>query len=220
MKKAPRIRGGIAVRSISLVLGLAVIAAGIVAMLESGFGVPPWDVLHVGLSLHTPMSVGVASVVVGLIVLFVGWTIGATPGIGTVANAIEIGLLVDVFRSIPWVVGLADAGIAARLGLVVFGVACFGLGSALYIGAGLGAGPRDGMMLVLAHRSGRRIAVVRGAMEIAVLVVGILLGGPIGIGTAAFAIAVGPAVEASFWGMVRLGLASPPAVLAVNEVSV
>lgn len=209
MQRAPEIRGGVAVRSLSLVIGLAVIAAGIVAMLVSGFGVPPWDVLHVGISLHTPLTVGEASVVVGLVVLFVGWALGAVPGIGTVANAVEIGLLVDVFRSLPAVQALADAGVAARLGLVLGGVACFGLGSALYIGAGLGAGPRDGMMLALARRTGRRIAIVRGVMEVVVLAVGIALGGPFGIGTIAFALAVGPTVEASFWLFVRLGLASP-----------
>jgi uncharacterized membrane protein YczE len=213
VKRAPRIRGGVAVRSACLVVGLAVIAAGIVAMLVSGFGVPPWDVLHVGIALHSPLSIGQATVVVGVVVLAVGWAAGAIPGVGTVANAIEIGLLVDVFRSVPWVADLATAPTGTRLGLVVLGVACFGVGSALYIGAGLGAGPRDGLMLVLAHRTGRRIALVRGGMEIVVLVVGALLGGPVGIGTAAFALAVGPAVEASFWLLVRLGLAAPHAVL-------
>ncbi|HEX6844374.1 MAG TPA: membrane protein [Actinomycetota bacterium] len=212
MKKAPRIRGGIAIRSVCLVVGLAVIAAGIVAMLVSGLGVPPWDVLHVGIALHTPLSVGEATVVVGLLVLGVGWAVGATPGVGTVANAIEIGLLVDVFRSLSWVEDLAGAGLLPRLGLVVFGVVCFGVGSALYIGAGLGAGPRDGLMLVLAHRTGRRIALVRGMMEVVVLLVGAVLGGPVGIGTAAFALTVGPAVEACFWLMVRAGLATPPSV--------
>jgi uncharacterized protein len=209
MKRAPRIRGGVGVRAACLVVGLAVIAAGIVAMLESGFGVPPWDVLHVGIARHTALSVGGASIVVGLIVLFVGWAIGATPGIGTVANAIEIGLLVDVFRSMDAAHALAASGVGVRLLAVVGGVVCFGLGSALYIGAGLGAGPRDGMMLALSHRTGRRIAIVRGVMEVVVLLAGVALGGPLGIGTALFAVAVGPAVESSFWLFVRLGLADP-----------
>jgi uncharacterized protein len=211
MRSAPRLRGGPAVRLVSLVSGLAVIAVGIVALLESRLGLPPWDVLHLGIANHTPLTLGLASVVVGLVVLAAGWALGATPGAGTVANAVLIGLFVDVLTQIGWVEGWSDAGLLARLGLVAGGVACFGVGSALYIGAGLGAGPRDGMMLVLSLRSGRRIGLVRAVIEVSVLVAGFLLGGVAGLGTVAFALMIGPAVEASFWLLERSGLAEAPA---------
>jgi uncharacterized membrane protein YczE len=215
MHDAPRLRGGLPARILSLLCGLAVIAFGIVALLESRLGVPPWDVLHTGIAAGTALSVGAASVLVGLAVLVVGWALGARPGFGTVANAVVIGVLIDRLRALPWMEALAGAALPGRVGLVLLGIACFGLGSALYIGAGLGAGPRDGMMLTLSVRTGRRIALVRGAMEAAVLVVGFLLGGALGLGTAVFALAVGPAVEGSFWLFVRLGLAEPAAERAL-----
>lgn len=209
MKNAPRLRGPLVVRVASLFAGLAIIAAGIVALIQSGLGVSPWDVLHIGIANHTPLTIGTASVAVGLVVLVAGWAIGARPGFGTVANAVVIGLLIDRIRALSSVVALASSALPERALLVAIGLVCFGLGSALYIGAGLGAGPRDGMMLVLSLRTGRRISLVRGVMEITVLVAGFLLGGVVGLGTAAFAFAVGPAVEGSFWLLVRLGLAEP-----------
>jgi len=98
-----------------------------------------------------------------------------------------------------------------RIGLVAAGILLFGVGSAFYIGAGLGAGPRDSMMLVLTRRTGWRIGIVRAAIEIAVLIAGLLLGGTAGIGTLALALLVGPSVELSFWALVKLGLAAPGA---------
>jgi hypothetical protein len=105
--------------------------------------------------------------------------------------------------------GLSLASLPARSGLLFAGVALFGVGSALYIGAGLGAGPRDSMMLVLASRSGFRIGIVRAAIAATVLVLGFVLGGTAGIGTAVVAVLVGPTVEASFWLVCRIGLAAP-----------
>jgi uncharacterized membrane protein YczE len=98
--------------------------------------------------------------------------------------------------------------------LLATGIALFGVGSALYIGAGLGAGPRDSMMLAVTRRTRWRIGSVRIAIEIAVLAIGIALGGTAGIGTVAMALLVGPAVEASFWAVIRLGLARPHPVHA------
>lgn len=213
MRTAPRLRGSAVARTASLFAGLVVVGAAIVALLESGLGLAPWDVFHLGLAAHGPLTIGTASIAVGLVVLLLAWALGQRPGFGTVANAVVIGAVVEVLRRVPWVARLSSSGLPLRAGLLLLGVALFGLGSALYIGAGLGAGPRDSLMLVLARRTGVRIALVRGGLEVTALTVGWVLGGVVGIGTVAVALLLGPAVETSFRLLVRLGLAEPTPVL-------
>ena len=169
MKDAPLLRGSLAERSVALFAGLLLIAVAIVSMLESGLGVPPWDVLHMGIAAHTPLSLGTAAIAVGLVIVAIAWIAGAPPGIGTIANAVVIGLAIDLFSSIGWVQRLSDGPLLARVGLVALGVWLFGVGSACYIGAGMGAGPRDSFMLALTRRTGWRIGLVRGSIEVAVL---------------------------------------------------
>jgi uncharacterized membrane protein YczE len=207
MHAAPVLRGGPLARSAWLVTGLFLCACGIVAFLESRLGLPPWDVLHQGIAKHTPLSFGFANVLVGVIVLFLAWRLGSRPGIGTVANAVLIGLFVVFVVPLSVVQQLAGWALPARIGLLVLGVVLFGIGSALYIGAALGAGPRDSLMLVGALRSGVRIGGARAVLEGSALVVGFALGGKVGVGTLVFALLIGPAVEALFWLVTRLGLA-------------
>ena len=215
MKEAPRLRGGLSLRVPSLFLGLVLIAVAIVSLLESGLGLAPWDVFHLGVAEHSPLTIGTASIVVGLAVLCVSWGLGQPPGFGTVANAIVIGVVVDALLSVGWIAELSERGLSPRAGLLAAGVALFGLGTACYIGAGLGAGPRDSLMLVLSRRAGFRIAVVRASIEITVLVTGWALGGTAGLGTLAVAFLLGPSVEGSFWLFVRLGLAERVGALGV-----
>lgn len=209
MKDAPLLRGALSLRVVALFVGLVLIAVAIVCMLESGFGLPPWDVFHMGIAEHTPLSLGTASVVVGLVIVVVAWIAGAPPGFGTVANAVVIGLTINALVSSRVVNALSDTSLPVRVGLVAAGVLLFGVGSAFYIGAGLGAGPRDSLMMALTRRTGRRIGLVRGAMEIAALIAGLLLGGVAGLGTLALALLVGPSVELSFWLLLKVGLAAP-----------
>jgi uncharacterized protein len=180
-----------------------------VLLLESGLGLSPWDVLNQGISEHTPLSFGTANIVVALIVLAVSWLLGAKIGPGTIANAVCIGLFVDGLLAIPAIDALSDSPLAARIVFMVVGVLVIGLATGFYIGAGMGAGPRDSLMLVVAHRAHMRIGVSRAAIEIAVTVVGFALGGTVGIGTLAFAFGIGPAVELSFWGLERTPIADP-----------
>ena len=184
-------------------------AAGIVALLESRLGLSPWDVLHQGIAKHSPLSFGEANIVVGVVVLAAAWLLGARVGIGTVANAVLIGVFIDRLISIGWVSGLSHDRLGVRIGLLVAGIAVIGLGSGFYLSANLGAGPRDSLMVVGARRTGIRIGVVRAAIELSALVAGFVLGGRVGAGTLAFAVLIGPSVEVAFWSLLRTGLAEP-----------
>ena len=196
-----------------LVFGLFLFAVAIVLILESRLGLSPWDVLNQGISRHSPLSFGAANIAVGLAILFVAWALGAPPGIGTVANAVLIGSFIQLLTSIDAVTDLASEPLAPRIVLLAAGIALMGPASALYIGADLGAGPRDTLMLVGSIRTRRRVGVVRATLELTALAVGIVLGGTFGVGTVAFALLVGPVVEAGFWLLAR----SP---LAVDEAAV
>jgi uncharacterized membrane protein YczE len=206
VKSAPVLRGGPVARAVWLVAGLFLCALGIICFLEARLGLPPWDVLHQGIARHTPLSFGAANEVVGLIVLTVAWALGARIWIGTVANAVLIGFFIIVLQPLHVVQELAGWPLGARIALLFAGLVCFGVGSAFYIGANLGAGPRDSLMLVGSRRTGHRIGVVRAILEISVLLIGFLLGGTVGVGTLAFAALIGPSVEASFWLVTRIRL--------------
>lgn len=206
MKSAPVLRGGPVARAVWLVSGLFLCALGILALLEARLGLPPWDVLHQGIARRTPLSFGAANEVVGVIVLVVAWTLGARVWIGTVSNAVLIGLFIILLQPLHAVQALSEWPLVPRIGLLVVGLVCFGVGSAFYIGANLGAGPRDSLMLVGSRRTGIRIGAVRAMLEIFVLLVGFLLGGTVGLGTLAFAALIGPSIEASFWLVTRFHL--------------
>lgn len=206
MHAPPVLRGGVPSRSVSLVLGLFLCACGIVAFLESRLGLPPWDVLHQGIASHTPLSFGMANLAVGLVVLVSAHLLGARIGAGTVANAVLIGSFLSLLLVVVPVDALAGDALPWRVLIMLVGIACFGIGSALYIGAAMGAGPRDSLMLVGSLRTGVRIRGVRTAIEAAALAIGLVLGGTAGVGTLAFAVLIGPSVELSFRALARTSL--------------
>jgi uncharacterized protein len=206
----PLIRGSALVRSASLVFGLFLFALGIVFLLESELGLSPWDVLAQGIADKTSLSFGTANIAVAVAVLAVAWALGARIGPGTVANAVLIGLFVDGLMAIDAIDALSDTSVASRILLMVVGILIIGIGTGFYIGAGMGAGPRDSLMLVTARRLNVRIGVTRATIEVAVTLVGFSLGGTVGIGTLAFAFGIGPAVELSFWLLERSPIAKAP----------
>jgi uncharacterized membrane protein YczE len=179
-------------------------------LLLAGLGVDPWDVLHQGLSRRFGLGVGTWVVIVGAIVLLLWIPLRQRPGFGTVCNAIAIGLVVDVVLAIVSPVH----GVVARAVVMIGGVVLNGVATGLYIGAGLGPGPRDGLMTGLAAR-GHSIRVVRTGIELSVLLTGWLLGGTVGIGTVVYALGIGPIAHVS---IPRLAIAPSPRVSA-NEPS-
>jgi uncharacterized membrane protein YczE len=182
-------------------------------MVRADLGLPPWDVLHQGIAERTGLAMGTASIVVGVAVLLLWIPLRERVGIGTVANALIVGLVIDATMAVVD----TPASLAARAGLLVLGIVLFGPGSGLYIGAGLGPGPRDGLMTALARR-GRSVRTVRTAIELAVLAIGVALGGSVGIGTVVFAVTVGPNVHLFLHRMTFAPPARPPATPAVGAL--
>ena len=209
MRAHPILRGGFWSRFAWLVLGLFLCSGGIVLFLESELGLPPWDVLHQGLAEQLSVSFGVANVIVSVLVLAVVWRLRARVGLGTLMNALLIGTFVIVLTAFDPVSALSEESLGVRISLIPIALVCFGVGSAFYIAASMGAGPRDSLMLVTSKRLGVRIGVARTAIEVAALALGFVLGGTVGVGTVVFALGIGPAVEASFWVLGRTPLAGP-----------
>jgi uncharacterized membrane protein YczE len=178
---------------VQLVFGLIVFGFGIALMLQSGLGVPPWDVLHQGLAERFGLTVGIWSIIVSVFVLVLWIPIREPYGIGTLLNALIIGLAIDGFALI---VPIPDA-MAWRIVLLVAGIVIIGFASGLYIGAKLGPGPRDGLMTGIA-KYGYSVRLTRTIIEIVVLAIGWMLGGTFGVGTVAFALFIGPIVQVSF----------------------
>ena len=174
-----------------LFVGLVLYGASLALMVRGDFGLAPWDVLHSGLIQHVPITLGQAVVVMSFVVLVFWIPLRETPGIGTIANAFVVGFSADATL---WLLDSPDA-LAARVALTVGGVAMCGLATAMYIGAQLGRGPRDGLMTGLVRRTGISIRVVRTALEVTVVLIGLLLGGVAGLGTVLFALAIGPLTQ-------------------------
>jgi uncharacterized protein len=192
---------------VRLFAGLWLFAAGVVLGLRSGLGVAPWDVLHDGIRQVTPLTFGTATILVGVVLVAVALAAGIRPGPGTLANMLTIGLFADAMLATGIAGDLDARPLPLRLLAVAGGVGLVALGTALYIGAGLGSGPRDSLMLALSARTRVRVGVVRALIEGSVLVVGWLLGGAAGVGTVLYTFGIGPAVELAF----RLLRVQPPA---------
>jgi uncharacterized membrane protein YczE len=203
------VRGGIVARLASLLVGLFLFALAIVCQLESKLGLSPWDVLHQGIAKHTPLSFGEANICVGLVVVTAAVVLGAKVGVGTVANVVLVGGFIVALTAIPQVEDLSHDSLGVRIALLVAAMPLFGIASALYLGAWLGAGPRDSLMVAVGAHTGRRLGVVRVGIELCALAAGWALGGTIGIGTIVFAIGIGPALEAGFWVLQRSRFGAP-----------
>ena len=177
-------------RFTQLIVGLLLYGITMGMMVRATLGLDPWDVLHQGISEHTGVRIGTVAIVVGLVVLLLWIPLRQRPGLGTVSNVLLVGLTLDVA-----LVLLPEPGpMPLRFGFLVVAIVLNAVATGLYIGAGLGPGPRDGLMTGLAAR-GHSVRVVRTAIELMVLAAGWLLGGTVGVGTALFALTIGPLVH-------------------------
>lgn len=184
-------------RWVRLIAGLWVFAAGLSLMLHANLGLSSWDVLHDALAAATPISFGHAVIAVSLAVVIGSLMLGVKPGPGTVANVGLIGLFTDMIVSSS-VLDVLPTFTGVRVVTLVAGILAIGFGTALYIGAALGAGPRDSLMLAMAQRFRTSPGTARTAIELSVLVGGTALGGAVGVGTLLFTLGIGPVINLSF----------------------
>lgn len=175
-------------RLTQLAIGLVLYGASIGLMVRAGLGLDAWDVFHQGLAIRTGLSLGTIVIIISAAVLLLWIPLRQMPGFGTLANALAVGLVADLTLEIVH----APRGLAMRALILIAGIGLNGIATGLYIGAGLGPGPRDGLMTGWARRTGRSIRSVRTVIEIAVLIAGWVLGGSVGVGTVAYAISIGP----------------------------
>ena len=178
-------------RLAQLVIGLTLYGVSMAVLVRSGLGLDPWDVFHYGVAQRTGLSMGVVTIMVGVLVLLLWIPLRQWPGVGTVANALWIGIALDLtLRWFPPVEGLGW-----RAFWLVVGIVSNAMAGGLYVGSQLGPGPRDGLMTGLHRRTGVSIRLVRTSLEVTVLSVGWLLGGVVGVGTVLYALSIGPLVQ-------------------------
>ncbi len=178
-------------RLAQLLLGLVAYGVSMALMVRSALGLDPWDVFHAGVARHLPLSFGQVVIATGAVVLLLWVPLRQPPGLGTVLNALVIGLVTDAALSVL----ATPAPLLGRVGLLVGGVMLNALATALYLGSQFGAGPRDGLMTGVVRRSGWSVGRVRTGIEVGVLAVGWALGGAVGLGTVLYALSIGPLVH-------------------------
>ncbi len=180
-----------AIRSALLLAGLTGYGVSMALFVRAGLGLDPWDVFHQGLAKHTGLTIGGATALVGVVVLL-GWIpLRNRPGVGTVANVIVISITVDAALAVM----PQPATLPVRTVMMVGAVVLNAVSTVMYIGAGMGPGPRDGLMTGLVARTGWSVRLVRTGIEVTVLATGWLLGGTVGVGTVVYALGIGPLVQ-------------------------
>ncbi len=186
-------------KTLSILLGNALFALGIASFLNADLGMNTWAVLDVGIVGHTSLTLGQSTQITGLMALLLGWGLGFPPGFATIISVYSMGWFVDSVLLHGLVPQSTD--IVVRFLLLMAGIALFGAGTFFYVNPKMGAGPRDSLMMGLINRIDRPVSHVRLGLELLVLALGYLLGGPVGIGTIVSAVLVGHSVDAAF----RLG---------------
>lgn len=186
----------IAVRFSKLIVGLFLYALGIVLTIKANIGYGPWEVFHVGLGKTVGITIGNASIIVGLVIIVITVLMGEKIGIGTILNMVLIGVFLDLILMSD-VVPIMDNMLFGVLALMI-GLYIIALGSYFYIGSGFGAGPRDGLMVALTRKVKLPIGVVRSSIELVATLLGWLLGGMVGIGTLISGFAIGFCIQSTF----------------------
>lgn len=196
-----------------LYAGLILYGVSAGMQVRARLGLNPWDVLHQGIAQRVNHAIGTVSIALGAVLLLAWWPLRQRPGVGTISNVVVIGLVLNLtLGALP-----PQHGYPARIAMLAVAIVLCGMGSGMYISAGLGPGPRDGLMTGIAARTGLSVRIVRTGIELTVLACGWLLGGSVGVGTVAFALLIGPLTQ-RFMGLlsipgVALGHERPAAVL-------
>ncbi|MFC7447392.1 YczE/YyaS/YitT family protein [Rhodococcus daqingensis] len=178
-------------RLAALFVGLWLYGFSMALMVAAGLGLDPWDVFHQGVAQRTSLSFGTVTALTGAAVLLLWIPIRQRPGFGTVANVVVIAVAVDTSLAL-----LPELNsMAVRVPVMLSAVVLNALATVLYIGAGLGPGPRDGLMTGLVARTGLSVRLVRTGIEVAVLATGWVLGGTVGVGTVVYALGIGPLIQ-------------------------
>jgi uncharacterized membrane protein YczE len=183
-------------RFIYTTVGIAIFAGGILFSVKAGLGVNPWTVFHMGLARHVGLTQGQVTQIFGLIIIAVSYALGIRPHVATIMNMIMVGGFFDLLNAMN--VLPAAQGLYQGILYIVISIALAAFGGAMYMSGGLGAGPRDSLMLALTTRTGQPVGRIRTAIEVTVLVVGWILGGPVGVGTVILSVTSGPAVQMCF----------------------
>lgn len=178
-------------RLLQLYVGLGLYGLSTAMFIRADLGVDPWDVFHLGVALQTGMTIGTVIIVTGAAVLLLWIPLRQMPGLGTLSNVICIGLAADA--SIALIPELSS--LPVRIALLVSGIVANAIATGMYIGAGFGSGPRDGLMTGIHARLGWSIRSVRTSIEVFVLIIGCLLGGSFGVGTVIYALTIGPLIQ-------------------------
>jgi uncharacterized membrane protein YczE len=199
-------------RLAQLYAGLSLYGISLALMVRADLGLDPWDVLHQGIAQRVGVSFGTVVIVVGALVLLLWIPLRQLPGVGTVSNVVVIGLVVDVALGIVHTPGPLALRVAQMLAALLLN----GVAGAAYIGAGLGPGPRDGLMTGFVRRSGRSIRLVRTGIEATVLLAGALLGGTVGVATVVYALGIGPVLHV-FVPLLELDAPARGMALAVED---
>lgn len=179
-----------------LLIGLVLYAVGIVLSIKANLGLAPWDAFHTGLSMLTGFTFGQVSIAVGVAVILITYQLKEAIGIGTIANIFCIGIVIDFlfkYQLIP-----AAPNVAVGVLMIFSGMVTIALASYFYIGSGFGTGPRDGLMVALTRELNKPVGLIRGMIEVTVLILGYLLGAKIGIGTLLLGVGIGPVVQIVF----------------------
>lgn len=181
---------------VKLFLGLFLYAVGIVFTINANLGLSPWDIFHQGISKHTGITMGQASIIIGLLIVIIDWAFGEKVGIGTLCNMLFIGIFMDILmlnHLIPVFSNIIARIIMMLIGMFIIGVACY-----FYIGAGLGSGPRDGLMVAFSKKSKKSVRFIRTCIEAVPLTIGYLLGGSVGVGTIIMVLGGGYFIQFAF----------------------
>lgn len=178
-------------RLMQLYAGLAAYGLSIALLVRADLGLMPWSVLDQGVARTTGLSLGAVTILLGAVILLTWVPLRQRPGVGTISNVVVIGLALDAALAVLPEVG----SLPLRVAMLVGGVALNALATAAYIGVQLGPGPRDGLMTGLVRTTGRSVRLVRTGIEVVVVVLGVLLGGTVGLGTVLYALTIGPLVQ-------------------------